>query len=414
MEFPRFVEIEQSLYARRVADIPTAVVRALAAAGVERRIRRGDRVAITVGSRGIASLAEITRAVTAALRERGARPFIIPAMGSHGGATPEGQTAVLAELGVTSQSVGAPIRASMAVARVGKTRGGMEVLVSREALRADGVIVMNRIKQHTDIVGQYESGLVKMLTVGLGKRDGAAAMHSLQCPGFRDEMPEAARIVLRRAPIVGGLAILENGHDEPAEIVGLAPGDILAREPALLRRARRHAPRLPFSELGVLIVDWIGKDISGVGLDTHVIGRRMIWNEPEFREPRIRVIAALDVTPGSRGNALGLGLADLITDRLRRKMDVTTLKTNVLHTGWLNRAKTPLSFPNDREVLRASLLALGQPDPRRARIARVRDTLHLARLWISEALLPEARRSPRIRLLGEPTDLRFDRRGNLR
>jgi hypothetical protein len=414
MPFPRFVEIEQRLYARRIADIPTAVRRAFADAAIERRLRPGQTVAITVGSRGIAKIAEITRAVVAEAKRIGARPFILPAMGSHGGATPAGQTAVLASLGVTPSYVGAPIRASMTVERLGKTKSGIEVFVSREALKADAVIVMNRVKQHTDFEGEYESGLVKMMAVGMGKRKGAAAMHGRRCDSLREDVPQSASMVLARAPIVAGLAILENGHNEPAEVVGLQPQDILAREPALMRRVRRNAARLPFPDIDLLIVDWIGKDISGIGLDTHVICRRMIWEEPEFRGTNIQLIAALDLTEGSHGNALGVGLADLITDRLLRKIDMQALKINVLHTGWLNRAKLPLSFANDREVLEAAFIGLGHPDPRKARIVRIQDTLHLSRLSISEGLLAQARKHPRIQVLGKPAEIAFDRHGNFR
>ena len=414
MPFPRFVEIEQRLYARRIADIPTAVGRAFADAAIERRLRPGQTVAITVGSRGIAKIAEITRAVVAEAKRIGARPFILPAMGSHGGATPAGQTAVLASLGVTPSYVGAPIRASMTVERLGKTKSGIEVFVSREALKADAVIVMTRVKQHTDFEGEYESGLVKMMAVGMGKRKGAAAMHGRRCDSLREDVPQSAKMVLGRAPIVAGLAILENGHNEPAEVVGLQPQDILAREPALMRRVRRNAARLPFPDIDLLIVDWIGKDISGIGLDTHVICRRMIWEEPEFRGTNIQLIAALDLTEGSHGNALGVGLADLITDRLLRKIDMQALKINVLHTGWLNRAKLPLSFANDREVLEAAFIGLGHPNPRKARIVRIQDTLHLSRLSISEGLLAQARKHPRIQVLGKPAEIAFDRHGNFR
>jgi len=413
MEFPRFLEIEQKLYARRVGDIPTAVSRACVASGLATRVKRGQRVAITVGSRGIANIAEITRAVVSEVKALGARPFLLPAMGSHGGATAEGQTELLASLGVTPQSAGAPIRASMATEQLGQTSHGVPVFVSREALRADGLIVMNRIKQHTDFDGAYESGLMKMLAIGVGKREGAAAMHSRLCPGLREDVPEAARRLLDRLPVMAGIALLENGYNEIADVVGLAPKDIPTREKELMRRVRRTAARLPFPELDLLIVDWIGKNISGIGLDTHVVGRRMLWEEPNFRGPRIRLIAALDLTEASHGNPLGIGIADLMTDRLWDKIDLEVMRTNVLHTGWLNRAKLPLSFPNDREVLRAAFIALGEPDPRRARILRIRDTLHLSRMWISEGLVEAAEGHPKVTVLGQMAALRFDRAGNL-
>lgn len=413
MSFPRFAEIEQKLYARRVADIAAAARSACAASGLEARIRAGRRVAIAVGSRGIAQLAEIVRTVVETVKARGGKPFILPAMGSHGGGTAAGQTALLASLGVTPQSVGAPIRASMAVARLGETKNRVPVFVAREALQAEGVIVINRIKQHTDYTGEYESGLAKMLAVGLGKKESAAAIHARRCAGLREDLPEAASVVLRKVRVIGGLAVLENGYNEIADIVGIPPDEILARERQLLRRVRRTAARLPFRALDLLIIDWIGKDISGIGMDTRVVGRRMQWEEPEFRGVRIQLIAALDLTEASHGNPLGIGIADLTTERLIRKIDMEALKTNVLHTGWLNRAKLPLSFASDRELLAAAMIALGGPDPRQVRAVRIRDTLHLGRILISEGLLREAARHPRLRLVGEPKKLSFDRKGNL-
>jgi len=413
MRLPRTIEIEQHLYSRRVGNIPAAVSRAWAAAGCAARVRRGAWVGITVGSRGIDNLVAVTRSVVEMVREAGGQPFILPAMGSHGGASAAGQTAVLGSLGVTARCVGAPIRASMATMRLGTTSHGVGVYASREAVDAGGLVVMNRVKQHTDFSGDYESGLVKMLAIGVGKRDGAAAMHSRGCAGLREDVPEGARILLRRLPVVGGIAVLENGYHETADIVGLAPEQILPREKALLRRARRTAARLPFQEIDLLIVDWIGKEISGAGFDTHVIGRRTIWGEPEFRGARIRLIAARDLSPASQGNAVGVGLADLVTERLVRKIDWGTVRANVLHTGFLNRAKLPLALTNDRELMRAALMALGEPDPKQVRVVRIVSTLELGRMWISEGLVAEARRHPRVRVVGEPEPMRFDREGNL-
>ncbi len=411
MDFPRFVEIEQKLYSRRVRDIAAAVAQACAAAGLQRRLRPGESVGITVGSRGLANLAEITKAVVAVVREGGAKPFILPAMGSHGGATAKGQTEVLASLGVTPDTVGAPIRAQMATEKLGETSHGVPVYAAREALRADRIILLNRVKQHTDFEGEYESGLMKMLAVGLGKREGAMAMHGRRGTSLREDVPEAAHLLLHRLPVAAGLAVLENGYNDTAEIVGLAPAEIPAKERGLLTRARRTAARLPFRQIDLLLVDWLGKDISGVGMDTHVLGRRMLWEEPDFRGPAIRLVAALDLTEGSRGNPLGIGLADLMTERLRAKMDLHALKTNVLHTGWLNRAKLPLCYQDDREVLQAAFIALGRPAPAQARIVRIKDTLHLSRMWISEALLPEAQHHPKLTVLSEPRKTSFTRDG---
>jgi hypothetical protein len=414
LALPRLAEVEQRLYSRRPGDIGRAVEAAWKGAGLSRRVRRGDRVGITVGSRGIDNIAAIVRSAADLVKQAGGKPFIIPAMGSHGGATAAGQTALLKSLGVTAQSAGAPIRAAMEAVKVGATRSGTAIYAGREAAQADGVIVMNRIKQHTDFVGEHESGLVKMLAIGVGKRDGAVAMHSRGCASLREDVPEAARVLIARLPVLGGLAILENGYHETADIVGIPAGEILEREKALLRRVRRNAAGIPFPEVDLLIVDRIGKDISGVGFDTHVIARRMVWGEPEFRGPRIHVVAARDVSEASHGNALGMGLADLVTERLASKIDWDAVKTNVLHTGFLNRAKLPIVLPNDRELVAAAMFTLGEPDAKRVRVVRIPDTLRLRRMWVSEGLLGEARANARIEVLGKPAAMAFDRSGNLK
>lgn len=414
MQFPRLIEIEQQLYAKRMGNLDRAVRRAWIQAGLGRRVNAGDRIGITVGSRGIDNIAPITRALVGLVREAGGRPFILPAMGSHGGATPAGQTEVLASLGVTPETVGAPIHASMATEQVGRTPAGVLVFTARGARKADGLIIANRVKQHTDYIGDHESGLAKMLAIGLGKREGARAMHRRLSDSLREDVPAAAGLLLQQLNILGGIAMLENGYHQTAEIIGVPTAGFLAREKALLRRVRKHAATLPFDPIDLLLVDWIGKDISGVGFDTHVIARRMVWRGVEFPGPNIRVLAALDLTPGSHGNALGVGLADLISARLAGKIDWEILRTNVLHTGFLNRAKLPLALPNDRELLQAAWTAMGNPDPKQARIVRIADTLNLGRLWISEGLLAEARRNPNLTVSGKPTALTFDRGGNLK
>jgi hypothetical protein len=414
MELPRFVEIEQKLHGRRVGDLPAAVAKACEEAGLRSRVAPGNTVAITVGSRGIANMAEIAAAVVRVVKDLGGQPFLLPAMGSHGGSTAEGQTELLASLGVTPASVGAPIRADMTAEQVGETSNGVRVFAAREALRADRVIVLNRVKQHTDFEGEYESGLMKMLAIGVGKRDGAMAMHGRLCASLREDLPQAAHLLLRALPVAAGLAILENGYNDTAEIVGLAPEEIPEREKELLRRARRNAAKLPFKHIDLLLVDRLGKDVSGIGMDSHVLGRRMLWEEPNFRGgPNIRLVAALDLTEASHGNPLGIGLADLMTERLRRKIDEHALKMNVLHTGWLNRAKLPLCYEDDRAVLQAAFIALGRPDPKQARLLRITDTLHLGRMWISEGFLPEAQRHAKVTVLGELQPLAFNARGEI-
>jgi hypothetical protein len=376
------------------------------------KVRRGARVGVAVGSRGIANLPVVICAVVDELRAAGARPVIIPAMGSHGGATPAGQRDVLASLEVTADSVAAPLRASMAVERLGKTPAGVPIWFSREALRCDGLIIVNRIKQHTDFRGPIESGLMKMIAIGLGKRRGAAALHSLRVPGLRDHMPEVAREIIRRGHILGGVALIENGHGETVRVSAALAADIERVERRLLRIAKRVAPRLPFDELDLVIVDWMGKEISGVGMDPAVLGRMRIPGEqPEFARPRIRNVVALRLSPASHGNALGVGLAEFIPRALADSIDEETSKANSMTSGFLERAKLPLVMDSDREAIEAAATVGQSRRPEKLRILRIRDTSHVGEMWVSAALESEARRRG-LEILGPPRPLRFDRRGN--
>jgi hypothetical protein len=355
----------------------------------------------------------IIAAVVAELRAAGARPVIIPAMGSHGGATPAGQREILASLGVTPESVGAPVRASMEVERLGETADGASIWFSREALRCDAVIVVNRIKQHSDFSGPIESGLMKMIAIGLGKQRGAQALHYRRVPGLRDHMPQVAREVIARGHVLAGLAILENGDGETMRLEAVPAAGIEAAERRLLRAAKRHAPRLPFDEMDALIVDWMGKDISGVGLDPKVVGRmRMPGELPELRRPRIRNLVALRLTPASHGNALGIGFTEFIPRSLAEAIDWNAVKANSLTSGFLERAKLPLVMDSDRAAIEAALTVGQTRRPQDLRVVRIHDTAHVGELWISPALRQEARR----RGLAAPCaaePLRFDRAGRL-
>ena len=407
------IPLRQRLPGRPLADIAAAVREEVARCGMLRRVKKGAHVGIAVGSRGVASIPVIVSTLVGLLREAGARPVIIPAMGSHGGATPAGQCEVLASLGVAPESVGAPIRASMAVERLGETAAGVPIWCSREALRCDGVILTNRVKSHTDFRGPVESGLMKMIGIGLGKRRGAATLHSLRVPGLRDHMPEVAREVIRRGHILGGVALIENGENETVQVRALLAKDIPRVEPELLKAAKRLAPRLPFDEMEVLIVDWMGKEISGVGMDPMVLGRmRMPGEQPEYQRPRIRNVVVLRLTPASHGNALGVGLAEFLPRALADTINWDVCKANALTSGFLERTKLPFVMDDDRETIMAAATVGQSKPPQELRILRIRDTSHVADLWISPALEGEARRLG-LEVLGPARPLRFDRAGNL-
>ena len=377
-----------------VPDLASAVEDALASGSILERIRPGMRVAVGVGSRGVAEIAAITRAAVAALRRVGSEPFIVPAMGSHGGATAEGQRGVLAELGVTEETVGAPIRASMEVVELARLPEGPPVNMDRHACEADATIVINRVKPHTDFHGPIESGLAKMCAIGLGKVHTAGALHAHGVSGLRDLIPRAARIVVEKGRVIGGLAILENAYHQVAEIAGVpADGIGAGAERVLQARAKSLIPSLPFAHLDVLVVDEMGKEISGTGMDTNVIGRMLLPGVPEPESPQINAIVALALTAESHGNALGLGLADVIPERFLASVNWEITHVNALTSGFfcLWRTKIPWIAPDDRKAIQLALRLCGRPDPENALLVRIRDTLHLDEIWISEALRPLAR-----------------------
>ena len=413
MRLPAMIAVRQRLAGRALTDVGAQVREEIAGCGLLRRISPGARIGLAVGSRGVANLPVVIAAVIGLLREAGAKPVIIPAMGSHGGATPAGQRGILASLGVTAAAMGAPVRASMAVEQLGQTASGVPIWFSREALRCDGVIVVNRVKHHTDFRGPVESGLMKMIAIGLGKRKGAAALHSLRVPGLRDHMPEVAREILRRGHILGGIALVENGDGQTVRVAAARAPAIEAVERQLLRLAGRIAPRLPFDEMEVLIVDWMGKEISGIGMDPAVIGRmRMPGEMPELTRPRVRNLVALRLTPASHGNGLGVGFAEFIPRALADAIDWGVVKTNSLTSGFLERTKLPLVMESDREAIAAAATVGQNRAPQELRILRIRDTSHVGEMWISPALEEEAR-GRGLEILGPAHPLRFDQRGAL-
>ncbi len=409
VELPPLIRVRQHLPEPREVDIRAAVERELAGMPAVARIEAGQRIAITAGSRGIARIAEVIAAAVAALRARGADPFVIPAMGSHGGATPEGQKSVLAEMGVTEEYVRAPILATMDTVELGRLADGTPVLMDRHAAAADGILLVNRVKPHTDFSGPIESGLAKMCAIGLGKRIGAEAMHSAGPAGLRMRIPLAARISIATRPILGGLAILENPHEDVAMIVGLPPEDIgAAGEERLLDQARILRPTLPFPMIDLLIVDTMGKDISGTGMDTGVIGRMFIPGVPEPARPRINCIVVLSLTPVSHGNSVGLGLADIVTARMAGSIDWQATWTNAMTAGILGpgRGRLPIVAATDFDAVQLGRLMCGTPPGAPVRVARIASTKHLAEMRVSAALLETA--DTALEQLGESEELRFE------
>jgi hypothetical protein len=414
MDLPPLAPIRQLVTEPSLADVAGEVRRQWRQSSLARRLRPGARVAVAVGSRGIVHVAAIVRATLDALRELGAAPFVVAAMGSHGGGTPAGQRQLLADYGVSEQALGVPVKTDMTTVQLGTNSWGEPVYWDQNAFEADAVVTVSRVKDHTDFRGRYESGIVKMLAIGLGKRDGAAQHHRWGFRGLRDMMPESAKVVLQQTKFVAGLAVLENAAEETCLVKVLEKEALLDEEPRLLERAKAIMGRLPFDQLDLLIIGEIGKNYSGAGIDPNVVGRLLIEGEPDFERPRITRICALDLSPESHGNGTGVGIADLTTDRLLGAIDPVPFRMNNLTACFLWRSKLPIAFASDRECIQSGLATCWQPHLDKTRMAFIPNTLELADLWVSPPLLVEAKGRADLKVIGELQPLPFDAAGNVR
>jgi len=398
-----------------IADVPAAVRAAWLNSTTAARIKPGMRIAVGCGSRGIRNYLAIAKATIEALKELGAEPFVVSAMGSHGGATPQGQRDLLASYRIDEAHLGVPVLTNMDAVQVGVNSWGEPCWFDRNALAADGVVTVSRVKPHTDFRGRFESGIVKMLVIGLGKRHGADQHHSWGTRGLRDMMVETAKIHLEKTPFLAGLAILENAAEETAQVEVVSRDDLLKREPILLDEARRIMGRLPFDATDVLIVGECGKNYSGAGMDPNVVGRMLIEATPEAEtnHPRVTRMAVLDVSPESHGNATGIGIADLTTNRAIAGIDPGPFRMNNLTARFLWRSKLPLGFETDREVIQASVDTCWQPIEGRVMLAVIPNTLEVQDLWVSPALAATLVGRDDLEFVGEPMELPFDAAGNL-
>jgi len=411
-EFPRVIKIRQKFTSPLLENIPEQIYSEMAPFSTQ--VLSGQRIAVAVGSRGIRNLLIIVSAVVTKLMEWGAEPFIVPAMGSHGGATAEGQKEVLASFGITEENLGVPIISNMDVIEIGQIAQGIPVYIDREAAAADGIILINRIKPHTDFRAPVESGLIKMLAVGLGKQRGAELIHSHGLLGLQTLIPLMADVAIQRLPILFGLGILENARDETADIIALDSRRMREKEPSLLIRASELMPKLPIDCLDVLVVEKMGKNISGTGVDTNIIGRMGIRSQPDLETPKISRIVVLDLTEESHGNALGVGLADIIPKSLREKIDLEKTYANVVTTSLLERGFIPLVMPTEREAISVALKTVGRPVNRQdVRLMIIRSTLDLEELYISANMLLEILDMPGMEVIGEPESLAFSEAGEL-
>jgi hypothetical protein len=414
---PRMLEVRQDIKSHRLEDSISELRRELVKAGLSKRIKAGAKVAITAGSRGIDRYAEILATIVDEVKKAGGDPFLIPSMGSHGGATPEGQIGVLRSLGITPETVGAPIRVTMEVDEIGELDNGTPVYIDRNALMADEIIVVGRVKPHTDFKDKIESGLMKMVVIGLGKQKGAEMIHRFKSEGYHRLLPQAARLILEKTPIIMGLAVVENAYHEIAIVKAIEPENIEREEMKLLKKAKELLARIPFKDIDVLIVDEIGKEVSGNGMDTNVIGRFWLPGESDPLAPNIRTIVVLDLTEETHGNAVGIGLADITTQRLVDKIDYPATFVNVLTAGHAICGKTPVFLPSDRDAITTALHICGAINIQQAKVVRIRNTQELGRLWISESLFEMVEADPelqkRLKVIAGPRDLQFDVLGNL-
>jgi hypothetical protein len=415
LQFPRIFRLRQRFEAPALAEPAVEVRRRLAELDLGREVRPGQTAAVAVGSRGIANLAEMVRAAVEHLKSIGLHPFIVPAMGSHGGGTAEGQRRVLESYGVSEQAAGCPIRSSVETVIVGRAAEGFPIHFDRLAFEADHVLVVNRVKPHTGFAGPIESGLLKMLLIGLGKHAGAKVYHrAIQDFSFQQIIRGAAAEVLGRCHILAGVAVVENALKQIARIEAVRPDEFERCDRRLLELSRRLMARLPFDRADVLMIDRIGKDISGTGMDPNVVGRKFDDHRARDDErPKIKRIAVRGLSPGSRGNALGIGMAEFCRSDILKEIDREATRLNVLTSGHVTAAMLPLDYPTDREMLAAALGAVGLVEPPDARLMWIADTLRLGEVECSIAYLDEARRRDDLEIITEPREMPFDAAGNL-
>ena len=411
IKIPRFVKVRQIFAHPPEIDVAAEIRAQIAEKKLLGSVKKGARIAIAVGSRGISNLPLAVKVLGEEVRAAGGDPFIVPAMGSHAGATAEGQKAMLLGMGFTEENVGMPIISCMDVAELGTTNSGMPVLIDRIAHEADGVIITNRIKPHVCFRGPYECGLMKMITIGLGKQKGADIAHNLGFGHMPGHIPEIALQALKKMKLLFALGMIENAFTETSKIALLRPEEIETGEPKLLDEARDLCPKLHFDTLDTLIINEIGKNISGSGFDTNVVGRyHSAWVSGG---PKITRVVILDIAAKSQGNGNGLGMADFTTRRAAEKFDFTQTYPNSLTATLTGSIKIPMTLPNDRQAIQSCIKMSNLMDWSKIRMVRIHNTLCLTEIEVSENMIPELKDDPRFEILSEPYELPFDSHGNL-
>jgi hypothetical protein len=408
---PKMIKIRQHFDNNKVENVEQVLKEKLQRDIIKKKIRPGMSVAIAVGSRGVDRIVDITRETVSFLKELGAKPFIVPSMGSHGGATAEGQVEVLAHLGVTEASTGAEIRSSMEVLKVGELENGLPVYIDKFASEADGIIVINRVKPHTAFRGPVESGIMKMISIGLGKQKGAEACHQLGFKYMAEHVPAMAKMIIEKYPILFGVATIENAFDKVAVIEVLAAEEIEEKEAGMQAQAKALLPKLFFDQIDVLVIDQIGKNISGDGMDPNITGR---YPTPYAHGgPDVNKMVVLDLTQESEGNANGVGTADFTTQRLVDKMDREGTYANGLTSTVCAPTKIATTLANDKEAIQAAIKTCNILDFTKVKMIRIKNTLVLSEIEVSVALADYVKQHPALEQISEPSEIVFDNNGNL-
>jgi len=415
MDFPQMIRIRQKLETPRLDDIPQEIKSQMKRLGLVKKVANGQTAAVACSSRGIANYSKIVKTVVSSLKQMGLAPFIVPAMGSHGAATAAGQQRVIEHLGITEKEMGAPIRSSLDVVQIGETAEHIPVYLDKLAAQADHLVLVNRIKEHTEFEHEFESGLLKLMAIGLGKQKGAATYHEAMLTyGYPRVILNVARKVLQYTNVLFGLGVVENGYNQTAAIGICPPENIENLETDLLRTAKKLAPSLPFDRADILIIDQMGKEISGTGFDTKVVGRiglPLVTREPE--SPRIKRILVCDLTAKSEGNAVGVGIADLITQRLLDKIDMDALNINTITGVCPEMGKIPLTLKNDREAIRTAIKCVGLIPLVQLKIMRVKNTSFISDVDISQGYENELPQRSDLTIVEEKKPMIFDPSGNL-
>ena len=409
----KMYRVVQTFDKRKLKNIPEIIAQEFQAIDLDQQIKPAMKIGITVGSRGIDNLQLIIKTVIEEVKKRKGRPFILPAMGSHGNANIEGQKQVLRSYGITEESMGVPIQATMEVVELGRLKNGLPVYFDKYAYQADGIIVINRVKVHTVFKAKIESGLHKMLAVGLGNHRGATSIHCLGPKYISDNVVNSAQIILKKAPILCGLGILENAYDKVKKIVAILPENFMEKEQELLKECKEIAPTLPVKDIDVLIVQEMGKEISGAGLDTNIVGGVKAYAKGDYEPPKIDKMVVLDLTKPSHGNAIGMSIADIITKRLYDKIDFDATYKNVITCGYLDRAKIPVVLKTDKEAISVALKTIFRLPGTEQRVILIRNTLTIHNMLISEAIYKEVKGRKDIVVNEYGEKLTFDSASNL-